>query len=72
MPRHIKIADRAYDFEPRPVLRQSAIAKMKKTRNLFDDQKRIFNPGSDFRLRSVLRIINFGPGFIPRSAFIGH
>ena len=72
MPLYVEIGERAYDFEPRPVLSQPAISNMEKAENPFDDQKGMFDPGPDFGFRPVFRTINVAQRFIPRATFIGH
>ncbi len=56
---HVEIGERAYNFEPRPVLFQSTITNLEKSENLFDDQKWMLNSGSDFRFCAVSRSVNF-------------
>ena len=72
MPLYVQIGERAYDFEPRPVLRQPAISNMEKAKNPFDDQKGMFDPGPDLRFRSVFRTIKFAQRVMSRTPFIGH
>ena len=72
MPLYIEIGERAHDLEPRPVFRQSTIPNMIKAENPFDDQKGMFDPGPDFRLRSVFRTIKFAQRVMSRTPFIGH
>ena len=72
MPLYIQIGERAYDFEPRPVLSQPAISNMEKAKNPFDDQKRMFDPRPDFRFRLIFRAIKFAQRVMSRTPFIGH
>jgi hypothetical protein len=53
MPLYVEIGERAYDFEPRPALRQPAISNMEKAENPFDNQKGMFDPRPDFGFRPV-------------------
>ena len=72
MPLYVEISERAYDFEPRPVFRQSAISNTVKAKNPFDDQNWMLNSESDFRLRSVFRTIKLAQRFVSCAPFIGH
>ena len=57
MPLYVEIGERAYDFEPRPVLSQPAISNMGKAKNPFDDQKGMFDFGPALRFRPVFRTV---------------
>jgi hypothetical protein len=69
---YVEIGERTHDFEPRSILCQSTISHIKKAKNSRDDQKGMFNPGPDFRFRSVFRTIKCAQTATSRAPLIGH